>query len=64
MANRSDFFEAKLPRYLKKMIALIPNINAHERGEIRRTFIKAHAAHVGHKMKRNDASNVDSGSDE
>jgi hypothetical protein len=59
MANRSDFFETKLPRYLKKMIALIPNINAHERGEIRRTFIKAHAAHVGHKLKRNDIGNAD-----
>lgn len=64
MANRSDFFEAKLPRYLKKMIALIPNINAHERGEIRRTFIKAHAAHVGHKLKRSDVPSESSSDSE
>ena len=62
MANRSDFFDAKLPRYLKKMIALIPNVSATERGEIRRSFIKAHAAHVAHKLKRSDAP-TDTGSD-
>lgn len=63
MANRSDFFDAKLPRYLKKMIALVPNLSAAESRAMRKLFIKAHAAHVGHKMKRTDAP-VDTGSDE
>jgi len=63
MANRSDFFDAKLPRYLKKMISSIPNIDAHQRGEIRRAFIGAHAAHVAHKLKRSDVP-ADAGTDD
>jgi hypothetical protein len=63
MANRSDFFSAKLPRSIKRMMAMAETNgwvkDAHERGDLRRSFITAHAAHVGFKMKRqsNDAGN-------
>ena len=63
MANRSDFLTAKLPRSLKRMIALIPNIDAHQRGAITRSFIGAHKAHVGFKTKRIDADTSESPAD-
>jgi len=52
MANRSDFFNstakcAKLPRYLKKMLALNGGTP-----EIRRLFTQAHQVHVAYKLKR------------
>ena len=56
MANRSDFFNAKLPRSIKRMLTMgqVYNYtgNEHRRGEIKRNFIQAHANHVGYKMKR------------
>jgi hypothetical protein len=52
MANRSDFQSAYLPRYLKRMMALIPFKDAHERGEWKRAFIQAHDAHREFKNKR------------
>ena len=62
MANRSDFFSAKLPRYLKRMLASAEANgwvkDAHERGSIRRQFIAAHSNHVSYKMKRQSADNV------
>lgn len=63
MANRSDFFTAKLPRSLKKMIALAEmagHYNSHEAGAVRRLFIKAHAHHVTAKTRRTDQP-VDTG---
>jgi len=56
MANRSDFYNAKLPRSLKRMLAM-QEVNGwvkdqHEVGLIKRTFIKAHADHVAYKLKR------------
>ena len=54
MANRSDFLTAKLPRSLKKMIALIPNLDARQSREIRKIFIDAHARHVRAKTRRSD----------
>ena len=57
MANRSDFFSAKLPRSLKKMIALAEMsgaYNKHQAGEVRDLFIKAHAAHITAKTRRTD----------
>ena len=51
MANRSDFYSAKVPRTIKRMLALnYPD--AHERGMVRRMFIEAHKAHVAYKAKR------------
>ena len=63
MANRSDFMKAKIPRYLKKTLAGIPD--AHQRGVVRRLFIKAHAEHVLYKQKRSrvDDSPITEGED-
>ena len=57
MANRSDFFSAKLPRGYKKLMAMGEIYgyikNSHERGSYKRAMIEAHSNHVGYKMKRN-----------
>ena len=56
MANRSDFFSAKLPRSLKRMISLgeaAGHYNKQEANDLRKAFIAAHATHVGFKLKRN-----------
>lgn len=57
MANRSDFFSAKLPRGYKKLMAMGETYgyirDSHERGQFKRMMISAHANHVGFKMKRN-----------
>jgi predicted nucleic acid-binding protein len=64
MANRSDFFNAKLPRSIKRSLAMAETYgwakNAHERGDLRRAMIAAHASHVGFKLKRNTSENRDS----
>ena len=56
MANRSDFFNAKLPRQYKRMLAMAQTYywsgDEHSRGELKRQFISAHASHVGFKLKR------------
>lgn len=56
MANRSDFFDAKLPRHFKRMLAMAETYgwvkDSHERGELKRSFIAAHSNHVGFKLKR------------
>lgn len=56
MANRSDFFDAKLPRQFKRVLAMAEANgwlkDSHERGELKRGFINAHAKHVGFKIKR------------
>ena len=62
MANRSDFFSSKLPRYYKKMIALGEMSGAYDKAgarDMRKLFIEAHATHVGFKMKRGNESNKD-----
>lgn len=43
MANRSDL-HASLPRRYKRMLALIKDIDEHQRGELRRLYISL-AAH-------------------
>lgn len=68
MANRSDFFNTsqkcpRLPRYLKKMLALNSG-GAHHDGEIRRLFIQAHQVHVAAKLKRGNEDTVDTGVEE
>lgn len=65
MANRSDFFNAKLPRQFKRLLAMAETngwVNdSHERGSLKRAFIKAHSEHVSFKMKR---QSMDAGSSE
>jgi hypothetical protein len=65
MANRSDFFSAKLPRHLKKMISLgeVSGALSKEGANFsRKTFAAAHAHHVAFKLRRNSANqNVDIG---
>jgi hypothetical protein len=43
MANRSDFFNAKLPRTMKRALAMAETYgwvkDAHERGDLRRSMI-------------------------
>ena len=62
MANRSDFFNAKLPRRFKRMLAMAEANgwvkDSHERGSIRRQFIAAHANHIAFKMKRTENRDV------
>jgi len=63
MANRSDFFTSKLPRYHKKLIALGEMAGHYDKAgarEMRKAFISAHAAHVAFKLKRNSEHNSDS----
>lgn len=56
MANRSDFFNAKLPRQYKRMLAMAQTNgwtgDEHTRGAIKRSLINAHANHVSFKLKR------------
>jgi hypothetical protein len=64
MANRSDFFNAKLPRSLKRVLAMAETNgwvkDAHERGSLKRSLIGAHANHVGFKLKRTSTENRNS----
>jgi len=68
MANRSDFFSAKLPREYKRMLAVAESrgwINGNqERSELKKSLIAAHANHVGFKMKRHSTENRDSSDSE
>jgi hypothetical protein len=63
MAGRSDFFHTsdkapRLPRYLKKMLALMSTGDKHADGEVRRIFIAAHQTHVKFKLKRSDLDDM------
>jgi len=64
MANRSDFYNAKLPRSIKRMLTMGQVYgwtgDQHARGAIRRAMMAAHANHVGFKMKRHATENRDS----
>lgn len=68
MANRSDFFNAKLPRQYKRILAMSEAYgwikDSHERGDFRRAMIEAHANHVGFKLKRGTTENRDSSNNE
>ena len=62
MANRSDFFNAKLPRQYKRMLAMEQAYGWSGKQEyhtVKNLFINAHANHVGYKLKRNTADNRD-----
>lgn len=67
MANRSDFFNAKLPRGFKRMFAMEQANGWTDRKEyhqVKNLFIQAHAAHVGFKMKRHSTENRDASDSE
>ena len=68
MANRSDFFNAKLPRSLKRMLTMGEvygwTRDQHARGDLRRSMIAAHANHVGFKLKRHSTENRDASDSE
>lgn len=62
MANRSDFFSAKLPRGFKRMLAMEQAngwIDRKDYNAVKKLFIQAHATHVGFKMKRHSTENRD-----
>ena len=62
MANRSDFFKAKLPRVIKRALIMGEArgfMNSHEHGHAKRCMIAAHANYVAHKLKRNLGENRD-----
>lgn len=63
MANRSDFFSAKLPRSLKRFMAMGETYgyirDSHERGSFKRAMIEAHSNHVAHKLRRNTIETKD-----
>ena len=63
MANRSDFFNAKLPRATKRMLAMGQVYgwtgDQHARGDLRRAMMAAHANQVGFKLKRHSTENRD-----
>ena len=68
MANRSDFFNAKLPRSLKRMLTMGEVYgwtgDQHARGDLRRSMIAAHANHVRFKLNRSTTENRDSSNNE
>jgi hypothetical protein len=64
MTHKSDFYTAKLPRYLKKMLAMGEArgyLNKEEARQNRLGFIEAHTTHLGYKMKRTDNRDTSSG---
>jgi hypothetical protein len=62
MANRSDDLKVALPRRVKRMMAMeqVNGLykNAHERGEVKRLSIQAHANYVAFKLRRNLGSDT------
>jgi len=64
MANRSDFYNAKLPRSIKRMLTMGQVYNftgdEHSRGAMKKSFIAAHANHVSFKLKRQQVDTSDS----
>lgn len=68
MANRSDFYNAKLPRTLKRMLTMGQvygwSGDSHSYGDMRRAFINAHQNHVSYKMKRSNDNNRDAAESE
>ena len=62
MANRSDFFGAKIPRANKRVIAMgeaSGSIDKAQASTLRKMFAEAHAHHVAFKLKRNSENNRD-----
>lgn len=62
MANRSDFFNAKLPRYLKRALTMQSiNMTKEQSNEIKKIMMGAHQSHISHRLKRNTVDNKDLG---
>ena len=64
MCNRSDFYQAKLPRYLKRMLSLMSTGDKLHDNEVKKLFIQAHAKHVEYKIKRNNSDFTDTSEEE
>jgi hypothetical protein len=56
MANRSDFYKAKLPRYLKRMLSAMSTGDKQYDNVAKKLFIEAHAIHVAGKIKRRNST--------
>ena len=65
MANRSDFYKAKLPRQIKRMLSLMSTGDSAHDSEVKKLFIEAHDRHVKYKMKRNsgEGDSLEDGTD-
>lgn len=62
MANRSDFFKAKLPRVIKRALIMGEArgfLTGAEHNHAKKCMIASHANYVAHKLKRNIAENRD-----
>lgn len=62
MANRSDFFKAKLPRVIKRALIMGEArgfLNRDEHAFAKKILIASHANYVAHKLKRNLGENRD-----
>ena len=62
MANRSDFFKAKLPRVIKRALimgAARGFLSKEEHNHAKKCLIASHANYVAHKLKRNLVGNRD-----
>lgn len=59
VANRSDFYKAKLPRHIKRMLALMSTGDTAHDTDCKNLFIAAHARHVKFKLKRNFSDDSD-----
>lgn len=63
MANRSDFFSAKLPRGFKRLMAMGETYgyirDSQERGKFKRMMIEAHGNNVAFKLRRNAVETKD-----
>ncbi len=57
MANRSDF-NSKLPRQIKRLLALTPTANSREDRVLRELFLEAHAHHKQVRVRRLAAREV------
>jgi hypothetical protein len=58
MANRSDFYSAKLPRELKRMWLMGNYSSPEQRAAAKKAFIGAHTAHVDFKKRKGKAPEV------
>ena len=62
MANRSDFFKAKLPRVIKRALIMGEArgfLSKEEHSHAKKCLIASHANYVAYKLKRNLGENRD-----
>lgn len=66
MANRSDFFSAKLPRVIKRALIMGEArgfLTKSEHDYAKNRLIESHRNYVGYKLKRNIVENRDTDSE-